>query len=81
MDSDGDISIGYFINIGVSAFNKGDAKLLIEQAIQDGRVDWTDSEWFIPRTLKPEIAKFRIEAKAPIIWYRSGRILFPADEE
>jgi len=80
-DSDGDTHVGYFINIGVSALTKRGVKLLVEQAVQDGRIDWADSEWFDPRTLDPEIARFRVEAKAPIIWYKSERILFPADKE
>jgi hypothetical protein len=81
MDSDGDTLIGYFINIGLSAFTRREVKSLVEQAVQDGRVDWTDSEWLDPRTLDPEIARFRMDAKAPIIWYKSDRILFPADKE
>ena len=79
--SEGDVLLGYYINVGVTASDAREAKSLIEEAIHDGSVDWEATEWFDSNTLGPAISKFRIEAKCPIIWYKSPRILFPLSEE
>jgi hypothetical protein len=81
LQSDGDISVGYFTNIGVSAEDVQQARKLITEAIRDGQVDWRGTEWFDPTTLGEFISQFRINAKSPIIWFRSPKIFYPETDE
>jgi hypothetical protein len=67
-------SIGYFKNFGVSARSLEAAQALIANAIEDGRIDWSASEWS------------EVEGPPPHegIWFESGRLLFtehPAGEK
>src|SRR3954447_382521 len=78
LDSEGDPLVGYYVNIGVTAENTQKARALVSHSIRDGAIDWNESEWFDADTLGPEIIKCRREPRCPIIWYKSGRKLFPA---
>jgi hypothetical protein len=79
--SEGDVLVGYYVQIGVAAEDQNRAKSLIANSIQDGKIDWNDPAWFEPSTLKPSLTRRRINAKASIIWFKSARILFPASDE
>ena len=78
ISSEGEALVGYHINIGVSAESVQKARSLVSHSIRDGTIDWKESEWLEPDTLGAEIGKSPREATCPIIWYKSGRTLFPA---
>jgi hypothetical protein len=68
---------GYYRNIGVAAYSEAEAKELIHKAVEDGAVDWLRSEWIDFQTVLPAIKKRSGGVVSPLIWYKSGRILFP----
>jgi|SRR4051812_41559272 hypothetical protein len=68
--------IGYYQNLGVSAYDAEDAKDMILEVVEDGKVDWLRSEWIDFDTVLPAIKRRAVGVVAPSIWYQSGRALF-----
>jgi hypothetical protein len=72
---------GYYRNFGIRATPRG-VQSAIVAAIDDGNVDWTETEWHgvDPSNLDAGI-RSRIEGEScDGIWYRSGRIFY-SDED
>lgn len=71
--------VGYYQNHALNAEDGEDAKRLIEAQVNLGAIDWSDSE----------IRELDLEQLDPIIsrrwnadrgvWYRSGRMFYPAE--
>jgi len=79
--SDDNTVVGYYINIGVDADTEDEAAALAEKSIVDGIVDWGASEVFEAdrKTVSKDILEKRPPQQVKGLWYRSGRVLFPAD--
>ena len=72
--------IGYFRNFGVRL--RGDEPhRLLERLIDDGSVDWGDSEYreIEPASLDRAIRKRIVAPDTFGVWYRSGRMFYPAE--
>jgi len=80
-DPEGPLLIGYYRNIGFRS-RIADPQLLIEKIFPEGTINWADTEYYeIDVTkLDRDIRKRVTEPDESGVWYRSGRILFPADD-
>jgi hypothetical protein len=67
---------GYYQNLGVSAYDAEEAKDMILEFVEDGRVDWLRSEWIDFDTVLPAIKNRSVGIVAPSIWYKSERAFF-----
>lgn len=75
--------IGYHTCYGVTAEAASEARRLVEEAVQDGTIDWSDSE--VSR-VDPQRLHRNIRARSKNwtvrgIWYRAGRALWTAEGE
>jgi hypothetical protein len=70
------ILTGYYVTIGIAAAEKKDAMQIISNALNDGKVDWDQSEWPEWNSMNPSIASKASGFKGPGIWYKSGRVFF-----
>jgi hypothetical protein len=68
---------GYYRNFGVRC-SPSEVPTLVEKAVSDGRIDWTDTKWFLvdPESLHRDVRKQISGVPADGIWYRSGRVLY-----
>jgi hypothetical protein len=69
----------YFINYGVRAKDRKGAMQIVAEAIGDGKVDWTKSEWSEIPSLDPAIARNATAIIGAGVWYKSGRCFFKSD--
>lgn len=77
--ADGEVIVGYMRLFGLRATEQN-VRAVIATEITDGVVDWSESEWYpVDRTTLDETIQQRsVEIAGEGVWYRSGRILFPA---
>lgn len=84
-DTDGlkQIVKGYYLNVGVSAISETQARDLIAHAVEDGEIDWNDSEFQEAEwaSLHPLIRESFESSEKDGIWYKSGRVFFPDDKD
>ena len=73
-------TVGYFVNIGVSARSAAKARQLIQKEINDGHIDWADSEWRSLTPLEEALDEQVYRVTSPQIWFESARIFFPAEQ-
>jgi hypothetical protein len=73
---------GYFRNFGVR-LNGVQSKELLTYIIDDGAVDWDDTSVseIDPQLLDDVIRKAITAPDASGVWYRSGKMYFPASED
>ena len=67
---------GYFINIGVKAHDKDEARQLVDEYIKDGTPDWPESSWRPIDELHADIRAKAGSAHEAGVWYHSGRVFF-----
>jgi hypothetical protein len=67
---------GYFVNVGVAAKDKNEAMQVISNALSDGNIDWSQSEWKSLETIDRSIADKAKGFDGAGIWYKSGRVFF-----
>jgi hypothetical protein len=72
--------VGYFLNLGVRCAPET-LRALVEREIHDGSVLWSESEHseVVPHELSPDIVSRMTPVAVDGVWYKSGRVLFPAD--
>lgn len=70
---------GYYKNFAVTAKSATDARIIVSRTVQDGSIDWTDSE-----VEEGDVATISLKVAFPCnhpdtpgIWHASGRVLFP----
>jgi hypothetical protein len=68
---------GYYRNFGVRCA-PGDLQAVIEAAVDDGIVDWPETEWreIDPASLEKPIRRRVVAVPGAGVWYSSGRILY-----
>jgi hypothetical protein len=74
--------VGYFWNFGVTALSQQEACNLVEELVVDGEIYWSESEvspGVVVEHLSPEIIARAGDWTKKGIWYKSGRVFFPAD--
>lgn len=71
---DAGMVVGYYQSLGVAG-EPANLRALIERHVQDGAVDWTDSEVepIDPKNLDKETRKQIVPVSGEGIWYQSGR--------
>jgi len=76
-----DYVVGYYLNLGLRALSD-QVPLLLEQAIDDGKIDWEGTEWYPvdPATLEQAVRKRIKPVSEQGTWYRSGRAFYPAED-
>ena len=74
-------AVGYYRNFGIR-LNGPQPKQFLEKIIPDGLVDWDDTEVkeVDPTTLDEEIRSRISPPDQSGVWYKSGRMYFPADD-
>jgi len=72
--------VGYFLNLGVRCAPET-LREVVEREIHDGSVLWSESEHseVVPHELSPDIVSRMTPVFVDGVWYKSGRVLFPAD--
>lgn len=77
--ADEEVVVGYSRLFGLYATEQN-VRVVISTQITDGVVDWSKSEWYRAdrATLDETIQQRSVEIAGEGVWYRSGRILFPA---
>lgn len=75
--------VGYFQNFGVTAASEKEALGLVEQMVSDGEIDWPDSTISTKPVLRLDrkIIDQAGDWTESGVWYKSGRVFFPADSE
>lgn len=75
--------VGYFRNFGVTAASEWEARTLIQNIVDDGEIEWGKVSWAEVdlRSLDQQIAKQCEDSTLTGVWYKSGRILFPYEQE
>jgi hypothetical protein len=76
------IAVGYYRKLGVGASSETEARSLISQSVDDGKIDWDDfsCEEIDLRLLDKKIAVHCEDPQKETIWYKSGHIFFPREE-
>ncbi len=75
-DGSGNI-LGYYANLGVAAEDREQAMKLITNLLNDGRIDWSRSEWKSLNGVDPSLTAKADNLKGEEgIWYKSGRSFF-----
>ena len=74
-----ELVIGYYKNFGLTAASDQDARTVAMNAINDGVIDWADSELKTIDLDKfdPQIACCCKDKRRRGIWYMSGHSFFP----
>jgi hypothetical protein len=69
---------GYYMTLGITATSAEAAKGLISEEIDDGDIDWEESELNDRElsTLDRDISKHCDDASREGVWYRTGRAMF-----
>ena len=78
--ADDEVVVGYMRLFGLRA-SEQNVRAVISREITDGVVEWAESEWYrVDRaTLDETIQQRSVEIIGEGVWYRSGRILYPAE--
>ena len=74
--------VGYIRNFGVRV-KEGELQVLLERAIDDGKIRWDASECYPvnPDTLDRIVRKRIVPVDPGGIWYTSGRAFYPDETE
>lgn len=80
-DGEGPPVVGYYRNLGLRMPGP-QPKSYLERLIQDGAVDWEDSEVgeVDPMALDADVRSCVTAPDADGVWYRSGRIYFSEED-
>ena len=71
---------GYYLNLGLRSASD-DVPRLIEEAIDDGSIDWSETSWEpVDQSTLEEPVRKRIRPVASGTWYRSGRAFYPIED-
>jgi hypothetical protein len=75
-----DVVVGYYQTFGV-ACAPNSVRELVERQVQDGTIDWADSEVspVDPARLDPEVLSLALPLAGPGVWYSSGRSFHGAE--
>ena len=81
LTEDDEVVVGYMRLFGLHA-GEQNVRGIISKEITDGAIEWSESEWYrIDRaTLDETIKRRSVELAGEGVWYRSGRILYPAEK-
>jgi hypothetical protein len=77
-DEDGPLP-GYYRTFGVTAASSKAAREMVVAAVDDGEIDWADSEIssIVPESLAAWIVEKSGDWTREGIWFESGRIFYP----
>jgi hypothetical protein len=78
---DGQMAVGYYQNLGFRATPEA-AMNQLEQLASDGKINWAESEWS-KREVSELDNKIRKLVRPPDefgVWYRSGKVFYPANQ-
>ena len=81
-DEDDEVVVGYWRLFGL----RGPAERvrpILEAEIEDGAIEWSDSTWYEidPQALDETIRARVLPLTGEGIWYRSGRMFCPAEQQ
>ena len=73
--------IGYYRTVGIRA-RSNELQQMLEQFVDDGRIDWSDTKW---KPTNPNRHEFSIRRliKMPEsagVWYRSGKVYYGGED-